>query len=249
MRMAIASLFWTAWGFVQHPFLGSKAVSEAPMKLDRTFLARTLALGAAPAWAAAPLALAATCRTSARAFCTSASTQARGRERRSLINLTHHFNLWALTCALVLAAPAVQATSCTWQTTSGNWVTVADWSCNAVPGGSDSATIGGTGVVKIDNSSGGAQQIGVLNNAGAINIDAFSLTITGNGGTSTNTGTIRVGTSTTLSLQVPAITNAGIIQLNGGGGSDGILSINTNTMTLSGGGTVNLTTALGGGTA
>ena len=149
----------------------------------------------------------------------------------------------------MLAAPAVQATSCTWQTTSGNWVTVADWSCGAVPGGSDSATIGGNGVVAIDSSSGGAQQIGVLNNAGAVNIDAFSLTITGNGGTSTNTGTIRVGASTTLSLQVGAITNAGTIQVNGGGGSNGILDIHTNAMTLSGGGTVNLTTTSGGGNA
>ena len=62
-------------------------------------------------------------------------------------------------------------------------------------------------VAACDKHMGGVDVL--INNAGAVNIDAFSLTITGNGGTSTNTGTIRVGTSTTLSLQVGAITNAG----------------------------------------
>ena len=83
--------------------------------------------------------------------------------------------------AILLAFPAQQAlaANCTWNPATGNWSTASDWSCGIVPtGGPDTANIAGGKVVTVNT----AQSILNLNNAGGVNIDAFSLTLA-NGGT------------------------------------------------------------------
>src|SRR5450755_691720 len=101
------------------------------------------------------------------------------------------FVLAAATATLV--APMAQAASCAWNTTTGNWALAGDWgTCGGlVPGTSDLATIGATGVVTVDTG----QTAGAISNAGAINIGALTLTISGgaNGGNSANAGTITAG--------------------------------------------------------
>jgi len=112
------------------------------------------------------------------------------------------------------------AANCIWNTTTGNWALPGDWSTCAgiVPGTSDLATIGATGVVTINTG----QTAGAINNAGAINIGAFTLTISGgaNGGNSTNSGTITAGSALTGSLLLfnTALNNTGgNIVVNGAG--------------------------------
>ncbi|MCB1966014.1 MAG: hypothetical protein KDI64_08210, partial [Candidatus Accumulibacter sp.] len=92
--------------------------------------------------------------------------------------------------AILLAFPAQQAlaTACTWDPATGNWNLAGNWSCNAVPGVNDDATIGVGKTVTVDL----AQSIRNMTNAGGVDIDAFLLTLSGAGGT-TNTGTINVG--------------------------------------------------------
>ena len=97
--------------------------------------------------------------------------------------------------ALQMANPAY-ALNCT-LTTNGLWQTPGDWSCAARPGSGDTATINIGGLVTINQ----AEQITTLANAGTININAFSLTLLGGGGT-TNTGIINVGGASTAALQV-----------------------------------------------
>ncbi|HMN77477.1 MAG TPA: hypothetical protein PKC97_15540, partial [Burkholderiaceae bacterium] len=133
--------------------------------------------------------------------------------RRSI----HRRHALAIAAAAVLgplsATPAAAAV-CTWDTTSGNWSAITNWlGCvtgngNPVqtPGSNDTANIGATGVVTIDS----AQAVQSLNNAGQINLDAFTLTLAGGG--TVNSGTINVGSATAAALQVNAghnINNAG----------------------------------------
>jgi len=103
---------------------------------------------------------------------------------------------------LSLAVPDARSANCTWNTTTGNWATAADWTNCGVspPGTSDYASIGATGIVTVNTG----QNAGAVNNAGAINIDAFTLTISGgaNGGNSTNNGTITAGSLSTGSLLI-----------------------------------------------
>ena len=96
----------------------------------------------------------------------------------------------------VAMAGTAWGANCTWNVTTGNWATTGDWtSCGTgngnpagSPGSNDTANVGITGVVTINT----AQSVLNLNNAGQINLDAFTLTLVG-GGSTTNTGTINVG--------------------------------------------------------
>ena len=122
-------------------------------------------------------------------------------------------------CAAAVAIAALQmsdpafALTCT-LTTNGLWQTTTDWSCGARPGNGDSATINVGGLVTINQ----AEQITTLNNAGTINIDAFTLSLNG-GGSTTNSGTINVGGASTAALQVSNnINNTGGV-INVGSGS------------------------------
>ena len=139
-------------------------------------------------------------------------------------------------CAAAVAIAALQmsdpafALTCT-LTTNGLWQTTTDWSCGARPGNGDSATINVGGLVTINQ----AEQITTLNNAGTINIDAFTLSLNG-GGSTTNSGTINVGGASTAALQVSNnIANTGGV-INVGVGS----VINQFGTTISGG-TINTT--------
>ena len=98
------------------------------------------------------------------------------------------------------AAMPTLAANCTWNPATGNWGTAGNWSCGIVPtGGPDTANIAVGKTVTIDT----VQSVLNLNNAGAVNIDAFLLTLAG-GGATTNTGTINVGSGVTAALQVSA---------------------------------------------
>ena len=127
------------------------------------------------------------------------------------------------------AAPAVAAV-CDWLPATGNWGTAANWSCGVVPTGpaGDTANIASGRTATVDD----ARSISILNNAGAINIDAFLLTLQASGATA-NTGTINVGGPSTAALQVGASHN-----VNNAGGtinvSDGSV-INQFGSTISGG--------------
>ncbi len=103
----------------------------------------------------------------------------------------------AIAIAVLQMANPAFAASCTWLPESGNWQTSGNWSCDVRPGSGDSAGIAFGKTVTSDL----AQQIATLSNAGTINVDAFSLTLLGGGGT-TNTDTINVGGPSTAALQV-----------------------------------------------
>ena len=96
------------------------------------------------------------------------------------------------------AMPA-SALNCTWNPATGNWGAAGNWSCVAVPGSADSATIAVTKTVTIDTG----QSILNLTNAGSVNIDQFGLNLVG-GGSTINTGTINVGGGITANLGVSA---------------------------------------------
>jgi hypothetical protein len=122
----------------------------------------------------------------------------------------------ALAAMLATGATApAQGASCTWLPATGNWNVAANWSCGIVPSGpgGDSATIGAGNTVTVN----AAQSIHTLNNAGAINIDAFLLALQV-GGSTTNTGTIKVGGPATGALQVShGLNNAGgVIDIGAG---------------------------------
>ena len=104
----------------------------------------------------------------------------------------------AATMALLPLQSAL-ALSCTWNPATGNWGVAGNWSCAAVPGAGDAATIALGKLVTVD----AAQSIFTLNNGGGVNIDAFLLTLSGSGAT-TNTGTINIGGPSTAALQVSA---------------------------------------------
>src|SRR5262252_2828974 len=107
----------------------------------------------------------------------------------------------AIACAFaILPSEEADAASCVWNPTTGNWDVAGNWSCGIVPTGpnQDSATIAVGKTVTVDTS----QSIFTLGNAGAINIDAFLLTLQG-GGSTTNSGVINVGNATTTAaLQI-----------------------------------------------
>ncbi|MBS0305158.1 MAG: hypothetical protein JSR43_07250, partial [Proteobacteria bacterium] len=134
------------------------------------------------------------------------------------------------------AAIPAQAANCTWNPVSGNWSIPTDWSCGAVPGSADSASVGAAKTVTINSG----QSILNLSNAGNVNIDAYLLTLAG-GGSTTNTGIISVGAGpnpNNAALQVGAghnINNAGgVINIS----ADSVLNQFGSTIS---GGTINTT--------
>ncbi len=117
-----------------------------------------------------------------------------------------------------LTATPASAASCTWNTAAGNWNALANWlNCVAgngnpaqTPGSNDTATIGAAGVVTVNT----AQNVGTLNNAGRINVDAASLTLIT---TANNTGgVINVAAGASM-VQSGATINGGIINTTGTG--------------------------------
>ena len=142
----------------------------------------------------------------------------------------------AVTLALVAFSQPTLAANCTWNPVTGNWATASDWSCAAVPGGADSATVGAAKTVTIN----AGQTILNLTNAGSVNIDAFLLTLNG-GGSTTNTGTLNVGAG--------PIPNNAALNIGGGHNIDntgGIINVRADSVinqfgsTISGG-TINTT--------
>lgn len=136
--------------------------------------------------------------------------------------------------AVLGAAAPASALNCTWNPATGNWGTAGNWSCGVVPtnGGGDTANIAVGQTVTVDTT---ARSASVLNNAGAINIDSFLLSIFGG---STNSGTITAGSAgTSGSFQIinHTMNNAGgtivvgpvagsFVDLINGGISGGTLS-------------------------
>ena len=126
------------------------------------------------------------------------------------------FKKTALAIAAMLVvgvAPTQEAlgASCTWIPASGNWSTSGDWSCNAVPGAADSATISAK-TVTINT----AQSILNLANSGGINIDAASLTLVAGGLTNNFNGVINIANGALLNQFGQAI-NLGTINTTGTG--------------------------------
>jgi hypothetical protein len=143
---------------------------------------------------------------------------------------------WAVAaaCALMTCAQGASAANCVWNTSTGNWSTAGDWSCGAVPGSTDSATISGTQTVIINS----AQSTLNLTNAGVVDLNAFTLTLVG-GGSTINTGTINVGAGpipNNAALQVSAGHNinntSGVINIS----ADSVLNQFGSTIS---GGTIN----------
>lgn len=117
-----------------------------------------------------------------------------------------------LALAALLAIGAVpdqraEAAVCNWIPVSGNWATLGNWSCGAVPGAADTASlsIGQTATVT------GGQGPTNLGNAGTVSInDNSTLSLLG---INVNTGTINLGSVGNLTQ----INFSGITQLNGNG--------------------------------
>ncbi|MDP1902018.1 MAG: choice-of-anchor D domain-containing protein [Rubrivivax sp.] len=121
----------------------------------------------------------------------------------------------ALATAAVLgpwAAGSATAAACTWNPNTGNWGTAGSWSCGAVPGGADSATVGGGKAVTVNS----AQSILTLTNGGGINIDAASLTLTAGGSTNNTGGVINIANAAVLNQFGQAIAG-GTINTTGTG--------------------------------
>ena len=129
-------------------------------------------------------------------------------------------NSLALAAFLVMSAAPTQSalagSSCTWTPSTGDWSSAGNWSCGVVPNGpnQDNAAIATGKTVTVSS----AQSIYGLTNAGAIDIDAFTLTLQ-SGGSTVNSGTINVGTlSVTASLQAfnDIANTGGVINLANG---------------------------------
>ncbi len=128
--------------------------------------------------------------------------------RPATLALAFKPRLLSLAAAALLGPMAMAPASalvCVWNPATGNWGTGSDWSCSVVPtaGNADTATIGAGKTVTVNDlqSPGVFRSTLNLNNAGALNLDAFGLTL-GGGGATVNTGTINVGGASTAALQV-----------------------------------------------
>ena len=113
---------------------------------------------------------------------------------------------------ITLSAPlTASALNCTWNPATGNWSAAGDWSCAAVPGAADNATIAATRTVTINTS----QSILNLTNNGSVNIDQFGLTLAAGGTTNKNLSTHsqRIVAAGKPAIEVRAFdTNADAIQ-------------------------------------
>ncbi len=127
------------------------------------------------------------------------------------------------------AAPAYSAcTGSTWSlAASGNWNAAGNWTPSGVPNSS------GTNVCIVDGSS-------------AVSLTNLSPTV--DDLTLASGNALDISTGLSLGVAGTSISNAGAITLNGGAGADGLLNIGNN-VALSGGGTLTMSVAGGGGNA
>ena len=135
--------------------------------------------------------------------------------------------------ALLSTMPAAYAqTTDTWSLgASGLWSVAGNWSAAVVP--NNGTPTGATYNVDIVD---GVSTVTLNISAGINDLSLAS----GN--------TLAINNGDTLTINGPAVANSGAIQVNGGAGNNGFININANT-TLSGSGTVTLSTAAGGGNA
>jgi len=128
----------------------------------------------------------------------------------------------ALLAALLFSASADAACGTTWKDGNGSWTVGGNWNAGVPTSGTNACIIDGTSTV----------------------------TLSGNGSTASlqlATGNaLDIAANSTLQVFGSSISNAGGITVNGGGGHLAILQTASNA-TLSGGGTVTLNTAAGGG--
>jgi hypothetical protein len=135
--------------------------------------------------------------------------------------------------AVLSHAPAAEAqTTDTWSLgKSGLWNVATDWSAKVVP---NNGTPGGA-TYNVDIVDGKSTV--------TLNINAAINDLTMGAG-----NVLAIPTGQSLTIVGPTIANAGSIQVDGGGGNNAILGLAGN-LTLSGAGTLSLTSASGGGLA
>src|SRR5258708_36866622 len=133
----------------------------------------------------------------------------------------------ALFGAIGLPSITFGQTNTTWKGGSGNWSNPANWT-SGVPNGNFNALI--------DGGNAAVSPVTLDINASIVN-----LTVDSDDSLTLNNGTI-------LTVTGGSITNNGVMKLNGGGGANGLLDVNSN-VTLKGGGTLTLSAATGGGSA
>ncbi len=112
--------------------------------------------------------------------------------------------------------------------TTGNWNVAGNWSPSGVPNSSS------TNVCIVDGVS-------------TVNLTNLSPTVDNLQLASGNA--LDISTNISLTVAGTSISNAGSIVLNGGDGANGLLIVGSSDVTLTGGGTVTLSTATGGGSA
>src|SRR5258708_27225400 len=133
----------------------------------------------------------------------------------------------ALFGAIGLPSITFGQTDTTWKGGSGNWSNTANWT-SGVPNGNFNALI--------DGGNAAVSPVPLDINASIVN-----LTVDSDDSLTLNNGTI-------LTVTGGSITNNGVMKLNGGGGANGLLDVNSN-VTLKGGGTLTLSAATGAGSA
>jgi len=163
---------------------------------------------------------------------------AQDKMNRGLLNLLKGGVIAAFLLMMALglsSAPAYAQFSCTasssvsvWANAgSSNWNTAGNWNPSGVPNSASTSAciLNGTATTVTQDIS--------------ATVDDLTL----------NTGNaLDISNGLTLAVAGTSISNAGTITLNGGAGSNGFINIGNN-VTLSGGGTVTLATATGGGDA
>src|SRR5258707_3954456 len=133
----------------------------------------------------------------------------------------------ALFGAIGLPSITFGQTNTTWKGGSGNWSNPANWT-SGVPNGNFNALI--------DGGNAAVSPVTLDINASIVN-----LTVDSDDSLTLKHGTI-------LTVTGGCITNNGALKLNGGGGANGLLDVNSN-VTLKGGGTLTLSAATGAGSA
>jgi hypothetical protein len=134
--------------------------------------------------------------------------------------------------ALLSNLPAQAQTTDTWSLgSSGDWSVATDWSTGVVPNN-------GT-------PSGATYNVDIVDGVSTVTLD-MNATISGL--TTASGNTLAIADGQTLAVVGPTIANGGSIQVNGGAGNNAILDIAGN-VTLSGAGTLTLSSATGGGDA
>lgn len=159
--------------------------------------------------------------------------------------------------AMALAAWAVlggaataptQAATCTWAPATGNWNVTANWSCGAVPGAADTASVASGQTASTVNAF--FAPTTSLANAGTVNIvnnSGLSLQ-----GSNTNSGLINlqsVGNFTQIVINgLTSLNGAGTVSLSNNG-VNRILASGADTLTIGAGQTIRGSGQMGAGTA